>query len=120
MPSKDLGIRFTEEKYATKSEAAKELGISIVDNLWVTVLKYREQHKRILNIRSVDNTKLTYCLCPAVYRICIRVCFRNLFWISCRCVSVGYQPGNTETENRLCGIIVDIGDSIFMVFLCVI
>ena len=67
MPSKDLGIRFTEEKYATKSEAAKELGISIVDNLWVTVLKYREQHKRILNIRSVDNTKLTYCLCPAVF-----------------------------------------------------
>jgi len=66
MVSKDLGIRFTEEKYATKSEAGKELGISIVDNLWVSVLKYRDAFKRFLSIRSVDNNKLTLCLCPSV------------------------------------------------------
>ena len=66
MASKDLGIRFTEEKYATKQEAGKELGISIVDNLWDSVLKYRDAFKRYLTIRSVDNNKLTYCLCPAI------------------------------------------------------
>ena len=76
MPSKDLGVRFTEEKYATKTEAGKELGISIVDNLWLTVLKYREAYKRILNIRSVDNTKLSYCLCPTVFDNVNQVDFR--------------------------------------------
>lgn len=76
MASKDLGIRFTEEKYATKQEAGKELGISIVDNLWDAVLKYRDAFKRYLNIRSVDNNKLTLCLCPAVSDNVSQVDFR--------------------------------------------
>ena len=76
MASKDLGIRFTEEKYATKQEAGKELGISIVENLWDSVLKYRDAFKRYLNIRSVDNNKLTLCLCPTISDNVSQVDFR--------------------------------------------
>ena len=66
MASKNLGVRFTEEKYATKQEASKELGISLVDTLWTSVLAYRSNFLQYLPIRSVDNNKLSICIAPAI------------------------------------------------------
>ena len=66
MVSKDLGVRFTEEKYATKQEVGKDLGLSFVDSLWSTVLKYRSNFNQYISIRSVDNNKLMICLAPTI------------------------------------------------------
>ena len=35
MANSDLAFRFTEEKYASKSEVMKDLNTSLVDNIWL-------------------------------------------------------------------------------------
>ncbi len=66
MATQNLGIRFTEEKYATKSEMSKDLGTTLVDGFWKNVLEYRSQFNRITGLKAVDSSKLTFCYCPAM------------------------------------------------------
>lgn len=66
MVTKDLGIRFTEEKYATKNEVSKDLGISLVDNIWANILNYRSNFNRSLNLKSIEGNTLVFCACPSV------------------------------------------------------
>ena len=66
MPSNELAIRFTEGKYATKSEVGKELRMSMFDNIWSNILSYRSGFNRYLSIRSIDKNQLVICFCPSV------------------------------------------------------
>jgi len=66
MAINDYGVRFTEEKYATKNEVARELKMSMVDAIWSPILKYRSQYNRYLSIKSIDRGQLTICMCPTV------------------------------------------------------
>ena len=66
MPSNDLAIRFTEGKYATKSEVAKELRMSMIDSIWSNILAYRSTFNRYLSVRSIDKNQLVLCFCPSI------------------------------------------------------
>ena len=66
MATKDLGVRFTEEKYATKNEVSRDLGISLVDNIWSNILAYRSNFNRSLIIRSIEGNRLTFCYSAGV------------------------------------------------------
>jgi len=66
MASNDLAIRFTETKYATRSEVGKELKMSLIDNIWANILSYRSAYNQYLNIKSVDRNSLLVCFCPTV------------------------------------------------------
>lgn len=66
MASNELAIRFTEGKYATKSEVSKELKMSLIDNIWSNILKYRMTFNRYLTIRSIEKNQLVLCQCPSV------------------------------------------------------
>ena len=66
MPSNDLAIRFTEGKYATKSEVAKELRMSMIDSIWSNILSYRSTFNRYLAVRSIDKNQLVLCFCPSI------------------------------------------------------
>ncbi len=66
MVTKDLGVRFTEEKYATKIEVQKDLQISLVDNIWSNILAYRNNFNRSLIIRSIEGNQLNFCYSPGI------------------------------------------------------
>ena len=66
MANSDLGYRFTNEKYATKSEVAKDLGIRLVDNIWANILRYRESFNKSLMIKSIEGKNLVLCECQSV------------------------------------------------------
>ena len=66
MANNELAIRFTEGKYATKSEVAKELRMSMIDTIWSNILAYRSTFNRYLTIRSIEKNQLILCNCPSV------------------------------------------------------
>ena len=66
MASNELAIRFTEGKYATKNEVSKKLKMSLIDNIWSNILKYRMTFNRYLTIRSIEKNQLVVCYCPSV------------------------------------------------------
>lgn len=66
MAATNIPVRFTEEKYATKQEVAKELNIHFIDSIWSTILSYRSNFNRYLNLRTIENSRLTFCSCPTI------------------------------------------------------
>ena len=66
MGRNDLAIRFTENKYATKSEVSKELKMSLIDSIWSDILSYRSSFNRYLSIKSIEKNQLVVCFCPSV------------------------------------------------------
>ena len=66
MAGNDLAMRFTEDKYATKNEVARELKISSVDTFWANILSYRSHFYHYLAIRTIEKNMFLFCGCPAV------------------------------------------------------
>ena len=66
MATNELAIRFTEETYATKSEVSRELRMSLIDNIWSNILKYRATYYRYLSLKSIDKNQLMVCYCQSV------------------------------------------------------
>ena len=66
MGKNDLAIRFTESKYATRSEVGKELKMSLIDGIWSDILNYRSNFNRYLSIKSIEKNQLVVCFCPSV------------------------------------------------------
>ena len=66
MATNELAIRFTEETYATKAEVSRELRMSLIDNIWSNILKYRASYYRYLSLKSIDKNQLMVCYCQAV------------------------------------------------------
>ena len=66
MATNELAIRFTEESYATKAEVSRELRMSLIDNIWSNILKYRATYYRYLSLKSIDKNQLMVCYCQSV------------------------------------------------------
>ena len=66
MANNELGIRFTEAKYATKSEVIKDLRIQAIDSFWSNILAYRAQFNRYLNLKTVDKGLISLCCCSSI------------------------------------------------------
>ncbi len=66
MAGNDLAMRFTEEKYATKNEVARELKITSVDTFWANILAYRSNFYHYLTVRTIEKKMLLLCGCPAI------------------------------------------------------
>ena len=63
MANNELAIRFTEEMYATKADVSRELRMSLVDNIWSNILKYRSNYYRYLSLKSIEKNQLMVCYC---------------------------------------------------------
>lgn len=70
MANNELAIRFTENKYATKSEVRNELKMSLIDNIWSNILNYRSTFNHYLTIKSIEKNSLVLCQCPSVASLC--------------------------------------------------
>ena len=66
MAGNDLAMRFTEDKYATKNEVARELRVTSVDTFWANIQAYRSHFYHYLSIRTIEKNMLVFCGCPAV------------------------------------------------------
>ena len=66
MAGNDLAMRFTEDKYATKNEVARELKVSSVDTFWSNILAYRSHFYHYLSIRTIEKNMFLFCGCPAI------------------------------------------------------
>ena len=66
MAGTDLAMRFTEDKYATKNEVARELHVTSVDTFWANIQAYRSHFYHYLSIRTIEKNMLVFCGCPAV------------------------------------------------------
>ena len=66
MAGNDLAMRFTEDKYATKNEVARELKITSVDTFWANILAYRSSFYHYLSIRTIEKKMFLFCGCPAI------------------------------------------------------
>ena len=66
MAGNDLAMRFTEDKYATKNEVAKELRVLSADTFWSNILAYRSHFYHYLTVRTIEKNMLVFCGCPAI------------------------------------------------------
>ena len=66
MANNELAVRFTENKYATKSDVSRDLKMSIIDNIWSGILTYRSNFYRYLNLKGIQNVSFYICLCPTI------------------------------------------------------
>ena len=66
MAGNDYAMRFTEDKYATKLEVARELKVSSVDPFWSNILSYRSHFYHYLTIKTIEKSMLVFCGCPAI------------------------------------------------------
>ena len=66
MAGNDIAMRFTEEKYATKNEVARELKITSVDTFWANILAYRSNFYHYLTVKSIEKKMFLLCGCPAI------------------------------------------------------
>ena len=66
MANNDLAMRFTEDRYATKNEVARELKITSVDTFWANIQSYRSNFYHYLSIRTIEKNMIVLCGCPSV------------------------------------------------------
>ena len=66
MAGNDLAMRFTEDKYATKNEVARELKITSIDTFWANIQSYRSHFYHYLSIRTIEKNMFVFCGCPAL------------------------------------------------------
>ncbi len=56
MPTQDIGIRWSEEKYATKDEVRDAYNMSMIDNIWKQIIDYRRLYTKTLDLHNIDRT----------------------------------------------------------------
>jgi len=66
MASKDLAIKFSNEVYANKKDVANFMKIANVDQIWNTVLEYRENFMFELNLKHITGSNYSVCLTPHI------------------------------------------------------
>lgn len=55
-----MGIKFTEEKYATKEEVKAAYNMSMIDDIWAKVISYRNNFSHQLGLFNIDNVPLYF------------------------------------------------------------
>lgn len=60
MALQEVGIKFTEEKYATKEEVKAAYNMSMIDDIWAKVISYRNNFSHQLGLFNIDNVPLYF------------------------------------------------------------
>ena len=66
MSTSDMGLRFSGfDKYSSKRQVSRELGINTIDGIWSNIVAYRANFSINLNLKSFD--RAAYCLVQTPY-----------------------------------------------------
>lgn len=66
MNDKELAVRFTDESYLTRAGVSNALGTSLIDPIWNSIVAYRNQFRRQLNIYDVSKIRFSVCYAPKI------------------------------------------------------
>jgi hypothetical protein len=62
----NLEERFSNDKYATRNQVTRELGTTLISDIWDRILKYRAQFQTQLTLRTVEKRRLSVVLTPKI------------------------------------------------------
>lgn len=60
------GARFSNEKYLTRNQVAKEMNSTLIENIWQEVIDYRSLFMTTLTLRTVERNKLRVVYTPKI------------------------------------------------------
>ncbi|MGI6644243.1 MAG: hypothetical protein ACOX28_00530 [Bacilli bacterium] len=66
MKNINRGERFSNEKYATRNQVTRELGTTLISEIWKEILEYRAQFQTQLTLRTVEKRRLNVVLTPKI------------------------------------------------------
>lgn len=66
MANEDLGMRFSNQTYATKQEVSRALNLSMIDDIWNKILAYRSSFHRTLSLRNIEKVPYHITLAPVI------------------------------------------------------
>lgn len=66
MSDNNLAIKYSDESYLTRSELSNALGTSLIDPIWNSILAYRNQFRRQLNLHDVSKIRFSVCYVPKI------------------------------------------------------
>lgn len=68
MADNTLAIRFSEEKYSTRSEVAEALGTNLIEPIWNTIILYRKQYRKQLSLFDITKVPFTIAYMPGMLK----------------------------------------------------
>lgn len=69
----NLGIRFSEETYASRSQVAHSLGTNLIDPFWNQILAYRKNYQVVLTLKDISKMSYNITLCKKVNDACVEL-----------------------------------------------
>lgn len=66
MANEDLGMRFSNQVYATKQEVSRALNLSMIDDIWNKILAYRSSFHRTFTLRNIEKVPYHITLTPMI------------------------------------------------------
>lgn len=66
MGANDLGVRFSNNIYATQQDVKKAMKIQLIDNIWNQILEYRSNFQIILSLKHITGVNYSICLTPTI------------------------------------------------------
>lgn len=66
MANNNLGYRFTEENYSSRSQVARALGTNLIDPFWNSILSYRKEFSKVLPIQDISKFSYNVTFCERV------------------------------------------------------
>lgn len=73
MAINNLGIRFSEETYASRSQVAHTLGTNLIDPFWNQILAYRRNFQVDLSLKDISKMSYFVTLCEKVKTSCFEL-----------------------------------------------
>ena len=70
MATNNLGIRFTEDTYSSRTQVAKALGTNLIDPFWNAIISYRKPFISVLPVLDISKYSLELTLCNNVNEKC--------------------------------------------------
>lgn len=62
----NLGVRFTEEVYASRSQVAHSLGTNLIDPFWNQIISYRKKYEVDLGLKDISKMSYFITLCKLI------------------------------------------------------
>lgn len=110
MAIQDVGVRFSEETYATKDEVKAAYNMTMIDHLWEKVVLYRKNYSHLLCLKNADNNPFTLVLTRAIQSQ-LGIAERRLSKVLCRYNSLGTELRLTVRRSLLAGFLKKIAES---------
>ena len=68
MADNSLAIRFSDDKYCTRSEVAEALGTNLIEPIWNSILLFRKTYRRQINLFDITKVPFSITFMPQIMK----------------------------------------------------